>query len=234
MELSGETVIPAPRERVWQALNDPEVLEACIPGCRSLVRTADGGLDAVVKAAIGPVSATFKGRVAITEAAPPAHCRLTGEGRGGPAGFARGVADIDLAEDGGGTTRLSYRADVTVGGKLAQLGGGLLATTAQRYARDFFAGLADHASGARTAAAAAAGAGGDREAGRVPARRRTEPGRSEAIETFGEQELEENVHVEQTIEDELQVAAGKGTLGGPTVWGLIAFAVVVILLLALR
>jgi carbon monoxide dehydrogenase subunit G len=236
MELSGETAIPAPRQKVWQALNDPEVLKDCIPGCRSLVRNESGDLDAVVKTAIGPVSATFKGRVAITEAAPPSRCRLSGEGKGGPAGFARGIADVDLAEDDGGT-RLSYRADVTVGGKLAQLGGRLVAATAQRYARDFFACLSDHVGGTRPAVAASAAeltAGAEPTAGAAPADRDAPPGRSEAIETFGEKELEENVHAEKTLGEELEIEAGKGTLGGPMVWGLIAFAVVVILLLALR
>ena len=143
MEMSGEYRIPASRETVWQALNDPDVLRACIPGCQELERTSDTGFAATVKAKVGPVSATFKGEVEIGDADPPAGYRIQGEGKGGVAGFAKGGANVRLAEDGGETV-LTYDADAKVGGKLAQIGSRLIAGTARKMADQFFGAFAEH------------------------------------------------------------------------------------------
>ena len=143
MEMSGEYRIPASRETVWQALNDPDVLRACIPGCQELERTSDTGFAATVKAKVGPVSATFKGEVEIGDIDPPAGYRIQGEGKGGVAGFAKGGANVRLAEDGGETI-LTYDADAKVGGKLAQIGSRLIAGTARKLADQFFGNFAEH------------------------------------------------------------------------------------------
>ncbi len=142
MEMSGEYRIPASRETVWQALNDPDVLRACIPGCQELERTSDTGFAATVKAKVGPVSATFKGEVEIGDIDPPAGYRIQGEGKGGVAGFAKGGANVRLAEDGGETI-LTYDADAKVGGKLAQIGSRLIAGTARKMADQFFGAFAE-------------------------------------------------------------------------------------------
>lgn len=143
MEMSGEYRIPASRETVWQALNDPDVLRACIPGCQELERTSDTGFAATVRARVGPVSATFKGEVALEDIDPPAGYRIQGEGKGGVAGFAKGGANVRLAEDGGETI-LTYDADAKVGGKLAQIGSRLIAGTARKMADQFFGAFAEH------------------------------------------------------------------------------------------
>ena len=153
MEMSGEYRIPASRETVWQALNDPEVLRACIPGCQELERTSDTGFAATVKAKVGPVSATFKGEVELEDIDPPAGYRIQGEGKGGVAGFAKGGANVRLAEDGSETI-LTYDADAKVGGKLAQIGSRLIAGTARKMADQFFGTFAEHvAPGSGDAAA---------------------------------------------------------------------------------
>ena len=159
MELKGEYRIPASREHVWTLLNDPETLRACIPGCESLERTGDNGFAARVTTKIGPVKATFTGEVAITDMVPPESYRISGEGKGGVAGFASGGANVRLAPDGEGTL-LAYTADAKVGGKLAQLGGRLIDSTAKKLADQFFACFAERAgapasSGAATTPAAA-------------------------------------------------------------------------------
>ena len=143
MEMSGEYRIPASRETVWQALNDPDVLRTCIPGCQELERTSDTGFSATVKAKVGPVSATFKGEVELEDIDPPAGYRIQGEGKGGVAGFAKGGANVRLAEDGGETI-LTYDADAKVGGKLAQIGSRLIAGTARKMADQFFGTFAEH------------------------------------------------------------------------------------------
>ena len=143
MEMSGEYRIPASRETVWQALNDPDVLRACIPGCQELERTSDTGFAATVKAKVGPVSAIFKGEVELEDIDPPAGYRIQGEGKGGVAGFAKGGANVRLAEDAGETI-LTYDADAKVGGKLAQIGSRLIAGTARKMADQFFGTFAAH------------------------------------------------------------------------------------------
>ncbi|MBO6838105.1 MAG: carbon monoxide dehydrogenase subunit G [Alphaproteobacteria bacterium] len=137
MDMQGEYRIPASRETVWDALNDPEVLKACIAGCESLERTEDGGFEATVKAKVGPVKATFKGAVRLENVNPPESYTIVGEGKGGAAGFAKGGADVKLTEDEGETI-LNYTVNAQVGGKLAQIGARLVDSTAKKYATDFF------------------------------------------------------------------------------------------------
>ena len=143
MEMKGEYRIPASRETVWQALNDPDVLRACIPGCQELERTSETSFAATVKTKVGPVSATFKGEVELEDIDPPAGYRIQGEGKGGVAGFAKGGASVHLAEDGG-VTVLTYDAEAKVGGKLAQIGSRLIAGTARKLADQFFGNFAEH------------------------------------------------------------------------------------------
>lgn len=142
MDITGEYLIPADRRTVWQAINDPEVLRECIPGCDSLTPAEDGlGYDATVTAKVGPVKATFRGGVRLEDINEPASYRIVGEGKGGAAGFAKGGADVWLEEVDADNTKLTYKADAQVGGKLAQLGSRLIQGTAKKYADDFFARL---------------------------------------------------------------------------------------------
>jgi len=142
MEMTGEYRISAPREKVWEALNDPEVLAKCIPGCQELNKDSDTELSATVKSKVGPVSATFKGSVNLTDIDPPNGYKISGEGTGGVAGFAKGGADVKLAEDGGETV-LTYVANAQVGGKLAQIGSRLIDSTAKKMANEFFGKFAE-------------------------------------------------------------------------------------------
>lgn len=146
MEMSGERVIAAPRAQVWEALNDPEVLKACIPGCQEMERVGDSGFAATVKQKVGPVSATFKGQVELSNIVVGESYTISGEGKGGAAGFAKGGADVKLeeAEDG---TRLSYDVEAKVGGKLAQLGGRLIDGFAKKMADQFFTDFQAHVEG---------------------------------------------------------------------------------------
>lgn len=137
MELTGSKLIAADRATVWAALNDPEILKATIPGCTELTKTDDTHLEATVTAKVGPVKATFKGAVELTELNPPESYVLVGEGKGGVAGFAKGHAKVVLTEVEGGT-ELSYSAEAKVGGKLAQLGSRIIDGFARRMADDFF------------------------------------------------------------------------------------------------
>ena len=141
MTMTGEAVLPADRQRVWAALNDPAVLKACIPGCQELEKTSDTEFQATVRAAVGPVKATFKGRVQLLDLDPPNGYRIAGEGQGGVAGFAKGGANVRLEEADGGT-RMTYDVEAQIGGKLAQLGGRLINGVAKKYADDFFANFA--------------------------------------------------------------------------------------------
>ena len=157
MDMSGEYVIPAPREAVWNALNDPEILKQCIPGCEEVERTSDSGFAAKVTAKVGPVRAKFSGKVTLSEIDPPNGYTITGEGSGGAAGFAKGSAKVALSDDPGGT-KLNYTVDATVGGKLAQIGSRLIDSTARKMANDFFGKFAAVvASGSQTENAAETG-----------------------------------------------------------------------------
>ncbi|MEM7270699.1 MAG: carbon monoxide dehydrogenase subunit G [Pseudomonadota bacterium] len=137
MKLTGARVIAADRETVWAALNDADVLKACIKGCQELTKTSDTSFEAIVKQKVGPVSATFKGAVELSDLNPPESYRIAGEGKGGAAGFASGGADVKLtAVDGG--TELAYDVDAKVGGKIAQLGSRLIDGFAKKMADQFF------------------------------------------------------------------------------------------------
>ncbi|WP_454621240.1 CoxG family protein [Bradyrhizobium cenepequi] len=141
MTMTGEIQLAAPREAVWEKLNDPDVLKACIPGCEELERTDDRGFRAVAKMKVGPVSARFRGKVILSDLDPPNRYKISGEGEGGVAGFAKGAAKVDLIEREGGTL-LSYHVDAQIGGKLAQLGQRLVNATAKKLADEFFANFA--------------------------------------------------------------------------------------------
>ena len=142
MEMTGQYRIPAPRAKVWAALNDPVVLRECIPGCQSLDKLSDTEMAATVKSKVGPVSATFLGQVTLSNVDPPNSYTISGEGKGGVAGFAKGGADVKLADDGDGMTLLSYTAKAQVGGKLAQIGARLIDATAKQMADQFFGAFA--------------------------------------------------------------------------------------------
>ena len=137
MELTGTRIIAAPREVVWARLNDAETLKACIPGCEELTGSPEEGFEATVKQKVGPVKATFTGAVTLSDVVPPESYRISGEGKGGVAGFAKGGADVRLTEVEGGT-ELTYAVDAKVGGKIAQLGSRLIDSFAAKMADSFF------------------------------------------------------------------------------------------------
>lgn len=146
MEMTGEQKIDAPREAVWAALNDPDVLRACIPGCEELEKVSDTEMTATVVQKIGPVKARFKGKVTLQNLNPPEGYEIVGEGQGGVAGFAKGGATVVLEESEGGTL-LRYDAKAQVGGKLAQIGSRLIDSTARKLADKFFANFSEHLNG---------------------------------------------------------------------------------------
>ncbi len=142
MDMTGERRIPAPRQKVWDALNDPAILQACIPGCESLEKTSDTDLKATAAVKIGPIAARFTGKVQLVDLDPPNSYRIQGEGQGGVAGFAKGGADVRLAdavmEGGAPGTLLTYDVKAQVGGKIAQLGARLIDATSKQMADMFF------------------------------------------------------------------------------------------------
>jgi carbon monoxide dehydrogenase subunit G len=142
MDLNGRYVIPAPPETVWAGLNDPDTLKACIPGCQKIEKTDPTNFLATVTLKIGPVKATFQGKVGLSDLDPPHRCRLSGEGQGGVAGFAKGDAEVVLTPEGDGTV-LTYTAKASVGGKLAQIGQRLIDGAAKQIADDFFSRFAE-------------------------------------------------------------------------------------------
>lgn len=137
MEMQGEQRIAAARPLVWTALNDPEILKQCIPGCQSLTKVGEDGFTAEVLAKVGPVSAKFKGKVTLSDLDPPNGYTIAGEGQGGVAGFGKGDAKVALVDDGDGTL-LRYNVTAQVGGKLAQIGSRLIDSAAAKMAEDFF------------------------------------------------------------------------------------------------
>lgn len=137
MDLSDEILIPAPRDEVYRALNDPEILKDCIPGCEELIKHSDTELEAKVLLKVGPVKARFTGNVTLDPSEAPDKFSLSGEGKGGAAGFAKGGADVEL-EDRGDETCLRYTAKADIGGKLAQLGSRLVLSTSKKLAGQFF------------------------------------------------------------------------------------------------
>lgn len=194
MELKGEYRIPAPREQVWTMLNDPAVLRVCIPGCESLEGNPADGFAARVTTKVGPVKATFNGNVTLSNVKPPESYTISGEGKGGVAGFAKGGADVHLAPDGSGTL-LTYTVNAQVGGKLAQLGSRLIDSTSKKLADQFFSTFAEKA-----------GAGAPVEA--------PPPGAFEEI-------VQDVEHAAEEVEEEVEAKAAMGFLGGPIVWGLL-------------
>jgi carbon monoxide dehydrogenase subunit G len=141
MTMTGEVQLPATRDVVWQKLNDAEVLKACIPGCEELSKDSDTEFRAIAVTKIGPVKARFKGRVQLTDLDPPNGYRISGEGDGGVAGFAKGGATVNLTDKDGGTL-LTYNVEAQIGGKLAQLGQRLVNGAAKKLADDFFRNFA--------------------------------------------------------------------------------------------
>ncbi|MDE8346975.1 MAG: carbon monoxide dehydrogenase subunit G [Acidocella sp.] len=137
MDMTGERRIEASAETIWTALNDPEVLKACIPGCESIEKLSDTELKAVVAVKLGPISARFTGKVELSDLDPPNGYTISGEGQGGVAGFAKGGAKVSLLAEAGATT-LSYAVNAQIGGKMAQLGARLIDSTAKSYAEQFF------------------------------------------------------------------------------------------------
>ncbi len=137
MDLTGEYRIPAPREHVWRALNDPNILQKCIPGCESVEKLSDTEFTAKVVLKIGPMTAKFSGKGTLADLDPPKGYTITGEGQGGVAGFGKGQAKVTLDVDGN-ITVMRYTAQAQVGGKMAQLGARLIDSTAKKLADEFF------------------------------------------------------------------------------------------------
>ena len=155
MEMSGERLIAAPREAVWAALNDPEVLKACIQGCETIEKLSETEMTATVAAKIGPISARFNGKVTLADLDPPNAYTISGEGQGGVAGFAKGGAKVQLADAEGGT-KLTYQVSAQIGGKMAQLGARLIDSVAKSYAESFFTKFSERLAPAPEAATAPA------------------------------------------------------------------------------
>ncbi|MDE0051055.1 MAG: carbon monoxide dehydrogenase subunit G [Rhodospirillales bacterium] len=151
MKMNGEFRVPTDRETVWQALNDPEVLKACLPGCQEIEKTSDTEMTATLALKVGPVKATFAGGVTLSDLDPPNSYTLSGQGQGGAAGFASGEARVRLEEEDGGTV-VHYDVDAKVGGKLAQIGSRLIDSTAKKLSKQFFDSLAETLGGGEEAA----------------------------------------------------------------------------------
>ncbi len=208
MEMSGEITIDAPRTEVWAALNDAAVLKAAIPGCTALNKVSDTEMTATVDTKVGMVRATFNGKVTLSNINAPLSYTITGEGKGGVAGFASGGADVKLFEDGDRTI-LRYTARGQVGGKLAQIGARLIDATAKQMADQFFANFAAKLN----------------EGPLVKA--------EHAVEHAVEEAAHAVVEVAEEAEQEVEKAAVRGFLGGPVMWGmLIIVAGVIVVLVA--
>jgi hypothetical protein len=138
LELKGNFDLTAPKQEVWDALNDAEVLKGCIPGCEEIEKTSDTSFSAKVTAKVGPVKAKFTGDVTLSDLDPPNAYKISGEGKGGAAGFAKGGAHVSLKDNEKGGTTLEYVVTAQVGGKLAQIGSRLIDSTAKKMAREFF------------------------------------------------------------------------------------------------
>ena len=138
MEMTGEQLIAAPQKAVWDALNNPDMLKTCVPGCESIDRTGENEFQVLMVARVGPVSAKFKGKLTLSDIKPPDSYSLAFEGQGGPAGFAKGGANVRLESVAGDKTRLAYDVKASVGGKLAQIGSRLVDAAAKKVADDFF------------------------------------------------------------------------------------------------
>ena len=152
MKMNGEFRVPTDRETVWRALNDPEVLKECLPGCREIEKTSETEMTATLVIKVGPVKATFAGGVTLSDIDPPSGYTLSGQGQGGAAGFASGEARVRLVEEDGATV-VQYECDAKVGGKLAQIGSRLIDSTAKKLAKQFFDSLAGKLGGGEDAEA---------------------------------------------------------------------------------
>ena len=218
MQLTGEYRIPAPRKRVWEMLNDPDVLRASIPGCESLEAEGSDKFKAKVTAKVGPVKATFNGEVTLEDLNPPESYRIVGEGKGGVAGFAKGGADINLAEDGE-ETLLSYTVDAQVGGKLAQIGGRLIDSTARKMADQFFGSFSELAVGPADA---------DKDEGLIESTvHAVEEAAADVIHS-AEDAAHKISDAAHEAEESLERQAAAGTLGGPIVWALLVLAAIIV------
>jgi carbon monoxide dehydrogenase subunit G len=142
MQMNDVQSVPASRDKVWAALNDPEILRRCIPGCQRLEMSSPTEMTATVVVKLGPVKATFAGKVTLSDLDPPNGYRISGEGSGGVAGFAKGGANVKLESPSAEVTNLAYQVDAQIGGKLAQLGGRLIDSTAKKLAGEFFQNFA--------------------------------------------------------------------------------------------
>lgn len=151
MEFSGRYEIPAAPQQVWEAITNPDILKICIPGCEAVDKVDATHFDVAARLKIGPVSATFRGKISLDELEPPNRCVLKGEGQGGVAGFAKGDAEVVLQAVAAGTL-LSYTTKANIGGKLAQVGQRLLSSAAKQMADDFFGKLARELGGGEVAA----------------------------------------------------------------------------------
>ncbi|HXT09886.1 MAG TPA: carbon monoxide dehydrogenase subunit G [Roseiarcus sp.] len=138
MQMNESQLVPASQDKVWAGLNDPAVLAKCIPGCQKLELTGPNEMTATVVVKVGPVKASFSGKVTLSDIDAPNGYRISGEGSGGVAGFAKGGATVTLTAEGPEATRLNYAVDAQIGGKLAQLGGRLIDATAKKLAGEFF------------------------------------------------------------------------------------------------
>ena len=221
MEMSGEYRIPAPRARVWAALNDPSILKQAIPGCQELAKVSDTEMTAVVQAKVGMVRATFNGAVMLSNLNPPNSYTISGEGKGGVAGFASGGADVSLEEQGPSATLLKYTAKGQVGGKIAQVGARLIDATAKQMADQFFAKFAEVVGASSAPAAASASL--------------TEEGPLARVEHAVEHAVEDAAHavadVAHEAEEEVEKAAVTNFLGGPQMWGLLALIAVIVVII---
>ena len=137
MEMKGEQLVPASQQETWNALNDPQMLKACVPGCESITPAGDNAYEVLMVARVGPVSAKFKGKLTLSDINPPQSYSISFEGQGGAAGFAKGGAQVRLLTEGT-STKLSYDVKANVGGKLAQIGSRLIDAAARKVADDFF------------------------------------------------------------------------------------------------
>jgi uncharacterized protein len=183
MEMTGEFRIPATRQRVWEALNDPEILKSSIPGCQTIEKLSDTEFTAKVVAQVGPVKANFSGKVTLSDLDPPQSYTIAGEGSGGVAGFAKGSAKVNLGEEADGTV-LNYAVQAHVGGKLAQIGSRLIDSVARKMAENFFTRFVAAVAPEAPAPPAGAGApGGAPSVARVAAEPRISSGPAAAAAT---------------------------------------------------
>ena len=155
MDFTGRYVISAPPQKVWEGINDPAILKTCIPGCEQLDKTSPTDFVATARLKIGPLSAAFKGKVTLSDLDPPNSYRISGEGSGGVAGFAKGGAAVRLESESPDVTILHYEVDAQIGGKLAQLGQRLIDSTAKKLAGEFFASFGEIVGGEADAPAEA-------------------------------------------------------------------------------